>query len=264
VVSPAIVEIAPALTFVSMGFIDPGVDDVHTATIDWGDGNGPVDPSAVTFGSGTGQVTGEMAYDTPGVYAVTVELSDGTATVSQTFEYVVVYDPTGGFVTGGGWIDSPSGAFTPDNPDDEDFVGKASFGFVSKYKKGQSTPSGNTTFKFKAADFKFKSTTYDWLVITNSKAQYKGNGLVNGELAPNGEEYKFKLTGFDADVKPNDSHEDDEFRIKIWYEVEGVEIVVYDNGLGLDDTSTDDDVIVQSTTVLGGGSIRIHQPKGKK
>jgi hypothetical protein len=31
-------------------------------------------------------------------------------------------------------------------------TGKANFGFVSKYQKGQSTPDGNTEFQFKAGD----------------------------------------------------------------------------------------------------------------
>ena len=41
---------------------------------------------------------------------------------------VVVYDPSAGFVTGGGWIDSPAGAYTAD----PSLTGKANFGFVSK------------------------------------------------------------------------------------------------------------------------------------
>ncbi len=43
----------------------------------------------------------------------------------------MVYDPDDGFVTGGGWIDSPAGACQPD----PNLSGKATFGFVSRYKK---------------------------------------------------------------------------------------------------------------------------------
>ena len=32
------------------------------------------------------------------------------------FRYVVVYDPSAGFVTGGGWIVSPPGAYQPTRP----------------------------------------------------------------------------------------------------------------------------------------------------
>ena len=50
--------------------------------------------------------------------------------VSQQFEFAVVCDPNGSFVTGGGWIHSPAGAYTA-NPSR---TGQANFGFVSKYK----------------------------------------------------------------------------------------------------------------------------------
>ena len=42
---------------------------------------------------------------------------------------ITVYDPNAGFVTGGGWIDSPLGAYIPDPA----LAGRANFGFVSKY-----------------------------------------------------------------------------------------------------------------------------------
>jgi hypothetical protein len=46
----------------------------------------------------------------------------------------VVYDPSGGFVTGGGWINSPAGACKLAWCTDET-VGRANFGFVSQYRK---------------------------------------------------------------------------------------------------------------------------------
>jgi hypothetical protein len=139
----------------------------------------------------------------------------------------VVYDPNGGFVTGGGWIDSPAGAYTPDPT----AAGKATFGFVAKYKKGATVPDGNTEFQFKAGDLNFKSTSYDWLVVAGSKAQFKGTGTINGDG-----DYEFLITA--GDGRP------DTFRIKIWTVVGGVEQVLYDNG---------------SQQALGGGSIMVHK-----
>jgi DNA-binding NarL/FixJ family response regulator len=55
-------------------------------------------------------------------------------TGSEECTFLPVYDPSGGFVTGGGWIDSPAGSYTADPA----LTGKAKFGFVSKYKKGPS------------------------------------------------------------------------------------------------------------------------------
>lgn len=56
----------------------------------------------------------------------------------------MVYDPAAGFVTGGGWINSPAGAYSANT----DLTGKATFGFVSKYQNGATVPTGNTEFQF--------------------------------------------------------------------------------------------------------------------
>ena len=73
----------------------------------------------------------------PGVYTVTVTVTDDdTGSVSQNTAYVVVYDPTGSFVTGGGWIDSPAGA-----THQSDAYWPSNFGFVSRYEKGATVPA---------------------------------------------------------------------------------------------------------------------------
>lgn len=38
-------------------------------------------------------------------------------------------------------------------------TGKATFGFVSKYKKGATLPTGETEFQFKAGNLNFMSTS---------------------------------------------------------------------------------------------------------
>ena len=70
---------------------------------------------------------------------------------------MVIYDPEGGFATGGGWINSPAGAYVPNPP----ASGKANFGFVSKYQKGATVPTGKPEFEFKAEGMNFKSTDYE-------------------------------------------------------------------------------------------------------
>src|SRR5262249_58502429 len=127
------------------------------------------------------------------------------------FQYVVVYDPSAGFVTGGGWINSPAGAY-PANPG---LTGKATFGFVSKYQSGNSVPTGNTEFQFRAGDFNFKSTSYDWLVVGGAKARFKGTGTVNGSGS-----YGFMLTAIDGDVSGGGGV--GKFRIRIWNKDTGV------------------------------------------
>jgi len=159
-----------------------------------------------------------------------------------------VYDPTGGFVTGGGWIDSPVGA----SADFSTAIGKANFGFVSKYEKGANKAvalTGNTEFQFKAGGIDFKSKSYDWLVVASSRAQYKGVGTINGSG-----NYGFLLTAIDGQI--NGGGGSDKFRIKIW-DISNNDRVVYDNQMGAGDDAL-------PTTLLGGGSIVIHEAKGGK
>ena len=100
------------------------------------------------------------SYAAAGVYTVTVTVTDDDdGSDLMVYQYVVIYDPTAGFVTGGGWIDSPLSAY----PADPTLIGKANFGFVSKYAKGATVPTGQT--EFKVADLNFRSSTYQWLVV---------------------------------------------------------------------------------------------------
>jgi uncharacterized delta-60 repeat protein len=210
----------------------PGSTGTLTAVWDWGDGT----TSEVPVTSLSGTVTGSHMYTTPDVHTITLTLTDDSGVIgSSVFQYLVVYDPNGGFVSGGGWIWSEPGWC---QVDDVCAVveGKAIFGFVSKYKKGASVPTGNTEFQFKAGDLNFHSTSYDWLVVTGSDyAKFKGSGAINGESATNGEDYKFMLWAGDK--------EPDTFRIKIWWEEDDTEHVVYDNGMDQE---------------IGGGNIVVH------
>lgn len=179
-------------------------------------------------------------YAAPGVYTVTISVEDDDEGAVQTrFEYVVIYDPNGGFVTGGGWINSPTGAFTANSS----LTGRATFGFVSKYKNGTTVPSGETEFQLKTGDLNFQSTSYQWLVVAGAKAQYKGSGTING--AGN---YTFLITATDGQGAGGGGV--DKFRIKIT----NAGGVVYDNVVG-----GSDDLDAANPQVLGGGSIVMHK-----
>jgi ELWxxDGT repeat protein len=209
-------------------------------TINWGDGtaSGPVNVT------GSQVITAPHTYSAPGVYTVTITASDGSGVVANhVFKYVVVYDPLGGYVTGGGWVNSPLGAYTLDPT----LAGKATFGFVAKYLKGAKVPTGNTEFQFKAGNLNFSSTAYQWLVVAGAKAQFKGWGTINRDG-----NYAFMLTAIDGQV--NGGGGADRFRIKIWDEGSGV--MIYDNQNGTDDTAG----LVGNGTLLQGGSIVIQKP----
>jgi len=209
---PYLVAVNASVAFDGSASSDP---DLDMLTETWAAAGGTVVGSTYTAGA------------VPGIYEVCLTVNDGTVNSDSNCTIVVVYDPSGGFVTGGGWIDSPvNGDYQYMQVD-----GKASFGFVAKYQKGATVPDGNTEFQFKAGDLNFHSTSYEWLVVAGNTAQFKGEGTINGQGS-----YKFMLSA--------DDDNPDTFRIKIWYEENGSEIVVYDNG---------------SQQSLGGGSIVVHK-----
>ena len=247
-VAPSVDEVLVPLDPVQLGtgisvsgaFSDPaGVnDELYTCTANYGDGTGN-QAGSVAGVSCTGP---GHTYASPGVYTVSVAVTDkdGATGSTQATQFIVVYDPSGGFVTGGGWIDSPANAC-------QDFcggaVGKANFGFVSKYKKGATVPTGQTEFNFKAGGLNFHSSSYDWLVIAGAKAMYKGTGTINGTGS-----YTFQLNAIDGQVIGGGGV--DKFRIKI----KDAGGVIYDN----QPLAGDND---DPTTAIGGGSIKIHKGK---
>lgn len=226
----------------SANFTDPGTLDTHSGAVQWAMGE-PWTPANIVEGT-PGTVSAASTALTAGVYGISLQVTDndGGVGASTATTYVVVYDPNAGFVTGGGWITSPPGAYTQD----PNLSGKATFGFVAKYRKGANAPDGNTAFHFRAGDFTFESTSYQWLVVAGARAQFKGVGTVNG-----GGSYGFLLTAIDGDV--NGGTGADAFRIKVWtLNSDGSEgAVVYDNKLGAPDDGS-------AATTIGGGSIAIH------
>ncbi|MHB8135429.1 MAG: PKD domain-containing protein [Anaerolineaceae bacterium] len=209
---PYLAAVGSPISFDGSGSSDSDGDPL-TYAWDFGDG---------TVGDG---VSPSHSYASPGLFDVCLTVNDGFVNSSPACALSVVYDPTGGFVTGGGWIWSPAGAYSVDPA----LEGKATFGFVAKYKKGMTIPDGNTEFQFKAGNLNFKSASYDWLVVAGTMAQFKGTGTINGMGS-----FQFMITADDGKI--------DDFRIKIIDLT--TEAVVYDNG---------------SQQPLGGGSIVIHK-----
>jgi hypothetical protein len=221
--------------------------NIQSTSWDWGDGNHT--DGSVDVGPSGSEIIGVYSYNEVGVYEVELTTTGGDCgaeSISVNYGYMVVYDPSGAFVTGGGWIDSPTGAYRADPL----LEGKANFGFVSKYKKGTSIPTGKTEFQFKAGDLNFNSYEYSWLVIAGHRAMFKGKGTINGEG-----EYGFLLTAVDGDLKTNGGN--DMFRIKIWVG-EDDQNVIYDNEF------FEESVDADPKTAIGGGSIAIHAKNNLK
>jgi hypothetical protein len=176
------------------------------------------------------------------MYRVKLLIEDacGKSTTSE-LEYVVIYDPDGGFVIGGGWIHSPAGAYLA-NPM---ATGRAFLGLVSKYHKDASNPVGYTIFHFKGAGLTFNSTSYEWLVVSGDKAIYKGEGKLNGKAG-----YGFLVSVIDD--QGGEEGRGDRYRIKIW-DKNNSDALVYDNNL----TNIEEDA--EPATALDRGAIVIHK-----
>jgi Tol biopolymer transport system component/PKD repeat protein len=231
----------------SADFSDPGLEDTHAAIWDWGDGS-QCDTEAdancmVSTSNGDGTAAGSHTYSKPGVYTVSVTVTDDDGgSDTSVYEYVTVYDPDGGSVRGNGTIESPAGACQL-TEDCEDITGIARFGFSAKYKPGTNEVTGKTQFRFQAAGIRFQSSSYDWLVVAGARAQFKGSGTINGAG-----EYEFMLTAIDGDL--NGGEDEDALRFKLKDKATGT--VVYDNHMGEDDD-------YHPTTALTTGSITIQK-----
>lgn len=149
--------------------------------------------------------------------------SGNSSTISH--QYVVVFDPNAGYVSGSGSIDSPAGAYTP-NPS---VTGRASFGFVARYRQGAHIPDGHTHFRFRAADFELRSDAYEWLVVAGPHARYRGTGSVNGVAG-----FRFMLTATDG-ARPGGGGTD-RLHLKVWAASGGG--VIYDNEPGVADDAS--------------------------
>lgn len=232
-------SVVPSGTTVTVDVSFTGHDGgVATGHIDWPGGSS-------TTRTGAGSLSGSHTFTAPGVYKIDCRVVDVTGGTQTTTTQVVVYDPDAGFVTGGGWIDSPAGAYRPDVT----VAGPARFGFVSQYKKGATIPTGQTEFQFKAGNMNFHADVYDWLVVTanSTKAQYKGTGTINGQGS-----YGFLLTAYDLGTGQGV----DKLRIKIWDKA--TDEIVYDNRLG-----QADDVEAADPQLLSHGQIVIHKGGSK-
>lgn len=221
---------------VSAPFTDPGAMDSHTATVDWGDGT--LSSATIAEQDGSGSFTASHAYAAAGIYRVVGAVTDDDGGVgSFLLEAVVVFDPATGSARGAGWFESPPGA----HAGDESATGRATFGFLARYRKDAAEPVAHPGFRFKTGRLTFESTSYDWLVITGAKAQLRGSGQVDGAGS-----YGFQLSLIDGQALG--TPELDRLRIRIWDS--GSARVIYDNQPGAPDGA-------DPLTGLGGGSITV-------
>ena len=199
-------------------------------------------------GAKNGKVSGSYKFTSPGVYKLQMNVTDqnGVTTYANTNgdleAIVVIYDPNGGHTYGGGYFDSPAGALTS-NPAT---TGKASYGFAMNYFKNSTYPKGETQFEFKVGDFEFNALNFDYLVISNSMAQFKGTGKIIGGQSGVG----FTMTVTDGQL---DGSGIDKIRMKIYNKNNGA--IIYDNQPGASDAALPVQAVgTNSTVVISGGN----------
>lgn len=218
----AVKPVGLEVTFVANDVLS-GVESV-AATLD--DGSGPV------------PIVSGHVISTPGIYTLSVDATDNADNASSESRMFVVYDPAGGFATGGGWI-IPGG----NNSDPGDLLpgidgsSKATFGFVVKYKNGASTaPVGSLEFQYQVGQFNLHSADYEWLIVTNSNwAKFQGSATINGST----DIYPFRV-----DARDGSNGQADRFIIKIWAPGTNPDV---------------DELIYKASGGLGGGKVKIHQ-----
>jgi hypothetical protein len=197
-------------------------------------------------GNLNGKVTGSYKFNTPGVYKLQMNVIDQTGAISYTNTngdvdaIVVIFDPNGGTTYGGGYFNSPAGALKS-NPS---ATGKASYGFAMNYFKNSTYPKGETQFEFKVGTFEFNALNFEYLVISNSMAQFKGTGKIIGGQSGVG----FTMTVTDGQL---DGTGVDKIRMKIYNKNNGA--VIYDNQFGASDAALPTQPVGTNSTIVISG-----------
>jgi hypothetical protein len=219
-------------TAVNLSSVVTDTGGSNVASAQYNVDGGVFSPMTGVFGGATANVSATIpAYSDAGVHQVCVRGTDIAGNVGTTDCLILaVYDPTAGFVTGSGNTNSPAGAYLA-NPST---TGTLTVGFAFKYLKGATTPTGNLEAQFKAGNIDFKSTSLDFLVVTDEpRAQIQGAGTINGSLV-----CKFQLDSWSGSFQPGNV---DAFGLKIYSCSDGT------NPYNL------------TTAPLTHGSIQIHQ-----
>jgi len=176
VTGPASAQLSGTAIGITANFTDAGTADTHTVTFTWGDGTTSDGTANEANGSGSG--AGTHTYTTDGVYEVGVIVTDdGGVTASSVFQFVVIFDPTEGYVQGIGSFKSAARGSCQAYPSLTD---TPHFGFYVRYANGALVPSGTNSFRFAQAGIKFQATAFEWLAISGANAQFRGSGTING------------------------------------------------------------------------------------
>ncbi|OKI86617.1 hypothetical protein A6A27_39910 [Micromonospora sp. CB01531] len=210
-------------------------NDTHTCEVSW-------DDSTTTQSVPTDRVCNQThTFTSAGMYTIEVAVTDDDGGTGTAEVMVIVYDPKGGFITEGGVITSPAGAF-PANPE---HIGKLHVQATVKYLPGENGPvpgNGRIAADLEGGEMRLQSTGLEWLVVAPSgKLAAKGVGTVGGQAG-----FGFLFYGED---------DPDGLRLVVW-RLGGNTIpndqIIYDN------YPSNYDLDESSLTTMTSGSVQIH------
>ncbi|MHA2252586.1 MAG: tandem-95 repeat protein, partial [Candidatus Kariarchaeaceae archaeon] len=222
--------------------------DLSQATVSFFIYSVPIDPSnpllvisSVSVGPTTVPGVGVAMIDIPnlteGGYIVYIQfepsLNNYYTGLWSDAVILTVYEPTGDFVTGGGWIEDPSGS-------------KGNFGFNVKYNKN-GFPKGQSIYVYRVDNWEIiiKSNKWNGMAMNENHAFFEAKCVVQmfdsetGELMWAEGNYQFRVDVWDNEEGP------DVYQIRI-YDKDG--LVYHEAGF-------------DPLGYLGGGNIAIHQEK---
>jgi uncharacterized delta-60 repeat protein len=211
-----------------------------------------------------GQGSGAIAVDwpeEPNVYKISVASSAAGGCEAQTSVlYVHVYDPEAGFVSGGGWSDSPANA-------EYELMrqgGMLYWGFVARFRDEEKV-QGSALVILDAGPTIFRSTSVEdgSLVISANRAFFRGTGVLLNQRGldtdTDDRRFGYLIAATDGHLGPNTGP--DQLRLKIWVMKEdGTEgEVVYDNQVGCTSASLDHNA--PACSAIDRGDIIINKPQ---
>lgn len=230
-----------AMASIGLRFTDPaGTFDTYSAAIDCGNGTS-LAPTAITS-----PYAADCRYTRAGIYTVraTVSDEDGGTSAMAHYQYALVYDPAGPFVTGGGWFDAPASA-CPTLCGSGGGAGKTHFTVEAQFAPDQpDAPRGAAKFWLqgkKALDV--RSTSLTMLIAWDDRAQLWGPAMMNGASG-----YLLRISGLDGRGRGN--AKGDAVRIEL-FDPSGVR--VYDTQWGAPRDAT-------PMTTVQGGQLKVHAP----
>jgi PKD repeat protein len=192
--------------------------------------------SVTSSGMGVGTATATINNLPEDDYMLLVRIvpNDYYQSISSNPTPMIVYNPTGQFTTGGGWIWDPTGSH-------------GNFGFNVKYnKKGKVQGNSIYVYRLDGFDYIVKSNAWIGLAISDNTSSFQGKAVlqifdpVTGELQPESSgNFQFTVEAMDNELNGNPDY----YKITV-LDKEGLE---YHNATGS----------------LEGGNIVIHDKKSK-